>query len=81
MTPINRSRYIRWWLGWQLVGSPQQSHCQSHHLSKQYVIYCLQMRLGLRVPLLIQDRRYHSLNKLPQIPARKGSNKRYRCST
>lgn len=41
MTTVERSRCLRWRLGWLPDGSPRLCSCQRHKLTKAHIIQCL----------------------------------------
>ncbi|PHZ13421.1 uncharacterized protein RHIMIDRAFT_119824 [Rhizopus microsporus ATCC 52813] len=66
MTRLERSRCIRWRLGW--LPSYNTTRCLRHTpqlLTKQHAIYCLDMHHRLQTPKSITDPLFLLLNKLP----------------
>ncbi|KAI9473771.1 MAG: hypothetical protein EXX96DRAFT_652531 [Benjaminiella poitrasii] len=70
MQPIERSRLIRWSLGWLPGGSPRPCLCGLHKLTKQHVISCLHMHFSLHIPLEMEDPISCVLNRIPTRPSR-----------
>ncbi|KAI9481582.1 MAG: hypothetical protein EXX96DRAFT_482365, partial [Benjaminiella poitrasii] len=70
MHPIERSRLIRWRLGWLPGGSPRPCLCGLHKLTKQHVIHCLHMHSSLHLPLEVEDPISCVLNRIPTRPPR-----------
>lgn len=69
MTHRERSRCIRWRLGWLPNGRlrPCPIH-RSHMLTRSHAIECLRMHHRLRLSLSIPDPLSFSFNKLPTVP-------------
>ena len=67
MTNKERSRCIRWRLGWLPGGRPKPcQRCPSQILTKKHAIHCLRMHHRLPLPSYHEDPLSHILNQLPK---------------
>ncbi|KAG2220875.1 hypothetical protein INT45_004043 [Circinella minor] len=69
MTYYQRSRLLRWRLGWMPNGRPDVpcNNCNNqNHLSRQHVIYCLNAHIRFKVPYVVIDPISFKLNALPK---------------
>ena len=70
MSNSERSRCIRWRLGWLPGGKPKPCpRHPAHHLSKKHGINCLNMHRRLFMPETIPDPLSFLLNMLPSRPS------------
>ena len=80
MTYRQRSRLIRWRLGWMPNGRPDVTcnNCNNqNHLSRQHVIYCLNAHIRLKVPYVVLDPISFKLNALPKSRPHNPNKRRY----
>lgn len=79
MTHIERSRLIRWRLGWLPGGQPKPCiYHPSELLTQKHAIRCLHMHRRLQMPHSIADPLSFLLNQLPMVKRRPPSTQRDR---
>lgn len=79
MTRQERSRCLRWRLGWMPSGKPWPCrNCPTgDHFSRQHAIFCLWTHSRLQIPIIIIDPISFVLNKLPTSPPRSSRIRNY----